>query len=273
MEVMSRDDWDVLCAQVTEEMTSHVKRFAVPLTMSEEHGSGVAWGSGTYISLGRDTWILTAEHVLSNVPEGGRLAHLPKDGGDYNAAFGRPEVAGWPVDAAALPIYPDPQFLPEAARVTSSIAESYSPVDEELLFFYGFPGYTVERNDPRQKDKLIVSRFNHLTVSGKPMLSQAIGPEVSLAASNFDPNAHVAVHYPFAAQRAKDGVVVPVPNAAGMSGSALWDTKFVDCVNKGISWTPEYAEICGVVWAVLDNPEVIFATKIENVRAGLPEVF
>ncbi len=70
MEVMSRDDWDVLCAQVTEEMTSHVKRFAVPLTMSEEHGSGVAWGSGTYISLGRDTWILTAEHVLSNVPEG-----------------------------------------------------------------------------------------------------------------------------------------------------------------------------------------------------------
>lgn len=271
--MISREEWDELCAKVTDEMTSHVKRFAVPLTMSEEHGSGVAWGSGTYISLGRDTWILTAEHVLSNIPAGGRLAHLPKDGGDYNAAFGNPEVAAWPVDAAALPIYPAPQFLPEASRVTSSIAESYSPVDEELLFFYGFPGYTIERNDPRQKDKLIVSRFNYLTVPGKPMLSQAIGPEVDLSASNFDPLIHVAIHYPFAAQRAKDGAVVPLPNAAGMSGSALWDTKFVDCVNKGIPWTPEYSEICGVVWAVFDNPEVIFATKIEQVRAGLPDVF
>ncbi|MBH1688853.1 hypothetical protein I5U86_00105 [Stenotrophomonas maltophilia] len=271
--MINKDKWDLLCAKVTEEMTSYVKRFAVPLTMSEEHGSGIAWGSGTYISMGRDTWILTAEHVLSNVPQGGRLAHLPKDGGDYNAAFGTPEVAGGDVDAAALPIYPDPQFLPEASRITSSIAESYSPADEELLFFYGFPGYTVERNDPRQKDKLIVSRFNHLTVPGKPMLTQAIGAEVHLAASNFDPLIHVAVHYPVAAQRARDGAVVPLPNAAGMSGSALWDTKFVDCVNKEIPWTPERAEICGVVWAVLDNPEVIFVTKIEHVRAGLPEVF
>lgn len=271
--MISKEEWDNACARVTEEMTLHVQRFAVPLTMSEEFGSGTAWGSGTYISLGRDTWVLTAEHVVSKVPVGGRLAHLPKDGGEYNAAFGRPEMAAWPVDAAALPIYPDEKFLPEAHRVTSSIAESYSPVDEELLFFYGFPGYTVERNDPRQKDKLIVSRFSHLTVLGKPMLSQAIGPEVHLSASNFDPLAHVAIHYPFAAQRAKDGVVVPLPNAAGMSGSALWDTKFVECAERGIPWTPEYSEICGVVWAVLDNPEVVFATKIEKVREFLPAVF
>lgn len=269
------DEWEKDCARLTQEMSEYVQQFATPLSMSEQHGSGTAWGSGTYIAGPELTWILTAEHVISDVPSGGRLAHLPEDGAEYNGALGTPAMAAWPIDAAALPIYPDKKFLPPAERILSAsfIDSCYSPVDKELLFWYGFPGYLSERNDPRQGHQLIKSRFNHITIRGKPMLSQALNDNVQISASNFDPILHVAVHYPIAATRATDGQVIALPNAAGMSGSALWDTKFLECSLEGRPWSPQMARICGVVWAVFDNPDVVFVTKIEHVRKGLPGVF
>lgn len=271
--MVSQQEWDRATARVTDDMTQHVGNFAAPLILSEEDGFGTACGSGTYVSFGLDTWILTAEHVISRVPAGGRLAHLPRSGGQYNAAFGKPEFAKWPVDAAALPIYPDEDFLPDSDRITARVAKAYAPTEGECLFFYGFPGFRVERNDPRLKDKLIVSYYGELNMFGKPVLSQATGADVHISASNFDPVRHVAINYPAVAPQSSDNAMAPLPNAAGMSGCALWDTKFLKCALEGRPWSPELAEICGVVWAVLDDPEVVFATKIEHVRAALPSVF
>ncbi len=268
------DEWNKYCARVTQMMTEHVAQFVTPLSMSEEFGSGTAWGTGTYIQGKDEVWILTAAHVITGVPANGRLAHLPEPGGDYNAALGKPAIAPLSIDAAALPVFPDSAYMPKANRVVamSSIASKYEAVDEELLFWTGFPGYTVDRNDPRLGDKLRVSMFEQLTTPAKPMLSQALDSNL-ISASNFDANLHIGVHYPQAAIRATDGQTVALPNAAGMSGSALWDTKFIRCSLTQTPWFPEMAEICGVVWAVLDNPEVVFVTKIEHVRSGIPSVF
>lgn len=272
---MDSEEWAKYCAKVTQDMTDFVQRFAAPISMSEEEGFGTAFGSGTYFKGSNDTWILTAEHVVADVPTGGRLAHLPRDGGDYNAAFGKPEVAKWPIDAAGLPIYPDERFLPPSDRVLGpwAIADEYSPVKEELLYIYGFPGYNVERNDPLLRDKLVVSRFGHLIIKGMPFVTQAFPPTKAVPAINFNPTYHVAVHYPQAGTSVATGDLAPLPNAAGISGSALWDTKFVACATQGIPWSPHLARVCGIVWAVLDDPEVIFATKIEHVRAALPAIF
>ena len=273
--MITNDQWARSCARVTQEMSEYVRRFATPLSMTEAHGSGTAWGSGTYVKGPSLTWVLTAEHVLSNVPVGGRLAHVPRDGEEYNAAFGTPVIAPWPIDAAGLPIYPDDRFVPPPEKIVqqSSIASSYSPASEELLFWYSFPGYNVERNDPRLGDKLRKSMFDQLNTPGKPMLSQAIAQDVHLSASNFNPAIHVAVHYPVTATRAIDGKTVALPNAAGMSGSALWDTKYVACSLDGRPWSADMAQVCGVVWAVFDDPDVVFVTKIEHVRAALAGVF
>lgn len=273
--VITNEHWARNCARVTLEMSDYVRRFATPLTMSEEHGFGTAFGSGTYVQGTSLTWILTAEHVLSKVPAGGRLAHLPKDGQEYNAALGTPVVAPPPIDAAGLPIHPDPRFLPSSTRVVqqSSIAKKYSPVAEELLFWYGFPGYRLDRNDQLLDSKLWKSTFQDLSIPGKPMLTQAIANELHVSASNFNPALHAAVHYPAAATRALDGKMIALPKADGMSGSALWDTKFLACALEGKPWGPDMAEICGVVWGVFDNPDVVLVTKIEHVRAALPDVF
>src|SRR5207244_4091418 len=82
----------------------------------------------------------------------------------------------------------------------------------------------------------------------------------------FDSDKHVAIHYPARAHRNADGPEVEVPNAKGMSGSLLWDTKFVATTSAGRNWTPELAKVCGLVWAAHPRPEVIVATKIEHWR-------
>ena len=74
---MNKEVWAQMCANVTQRMSQHVSNFVTPLSMSEAHGSGVAWGSGTYIQGAKHVWVLTAGHVVWDVPAGGRLAHLP----------------------------------------------------------------------------------------------------------------------------------------------------------------------------------------------------
>jgi hypothetical protein len=273
---MNQSAWAQLCADVTQRMSKHVANFVTPLTMSEEHGSGVAWGSGTYIQGAQHVWVLTAGHVLMDVPEGGRLAHLPVPDGEYNAAFGTPEVKGGLEDVAALPVHPDPKVLPATGRILppSAIAQRFEADEEELLFWMGFPGYAVNRDELPTPASRRVSMYEQLSTPWKPMLMQAIKDIASVTHSAFDSTKHIAVHYPERGTRASDGQEVPLPHPKGMSGSALWDTKAVGSMKNGIQWRPEMAKVCGVVWgAPPEKPLAIFATKIEHVRRGLPNVF
>lgn len=264
------DNWDQICALVNAEMAAYVGNFATPLTMSEQYGFGEAWGTGTYVRGPDAIWILTAAHVITDVPAGGRLAHLPVSGGQYNAALGTPELRRYPVDIGALPILPKPEFLPPAHRVVEpgSIAPCFRAVDDEFLFWRGFPGYRSERRDPLLRKDLITSSFRQLDMRSLPMLSQR-QPDVDITHTSFDKRYHVGAHYPGVAKRARDYADVPLPNAKGMSGSALWDTKFRWALQSDVEWHPGLAEICGVIWAVLENPEVVLATRIEHARTDL----
>ncbi len=273
---MNQSDWAKLCADVTQRMSKHVANFVTPLSMSKEHGSGVAWGSGTYIQGAQHVWVLTAGHVVKDVPAGGRLAHLPVPDGEYNVAFGTPEVKGGVEDVAALPVYPDPKYLPAPGRILPppAIAQRFEASEEELLFWIGFPGYAVNRDDLPTPASLRVSMYEQLSTPWKPMLMQAVKDVASITHPAFDSTKHIAVHYPDRGTRASDSQDVPLPHPKGMSGSALWNTKAIASMKAGVEWKPEMAEVCGVIWAASpEKPLAVFATKIEHVRGGLPNVF
>lgn len=273
---MNQVTWTQLLANVTKLMSEHVANFVTPLSMSKEHGSGVAWGSGTYIKGAQHVWVLTAGHVVMEVPANGRLAHLPVVDGEYNAAFGTPEVKGGAEDVAALPVYPDPKFLPVPARILppSAIAQRFEADEDELLFWIGFPGHAVNRDDLSTPASLRVSMYEQLNTPWKPMLMQAIKDVTSVTHPAFDRTKHIAVHYPDRGTRASDGQDVPLPHPKGMSGSALWNTKAIASMKAGIDWKPEMAEVCGVIWgAPPEKPLAVLATKIEHVRSSLPNVF
>ena len=271
---MNRLNWEMQCADVTQRMSEYVSSFVTPLSMSMAQDSGVAWGSGTYIQGPDAVWILTAGHVITDVPKDGRLAHLPIPGGEYNAALGLPTLIGGAIDAGALPVYPSPQLLPAPERVvpSSGIAPAFRAVDEELFFWIGFPGHTAHRDDLTSGQTLRVTMFNQLYTPWKPMLMQGIKVG-DITHPAFDATKHVGIHYPLKGTRSSDGKEIDLPHPKGMSGSALWDTKYVASFDASVEWKPEMAEICGVIWGALDNPYAVLATKIEHIRGTLPDVF
>jgi hypothetical protein len=116
-------------------------------------------------------------------------------------------------------------------------------------------------------------RVDYIELPMKPMLSQEM--QSTFSHSRFDANLHIAVHYPREGKSAADNssVLLPMPN--GMSGSAIWDTKYVAALEAGWKWSPAQAEICGIVWFFIGTPGpgVVLASKIEHVRASLPDMF
>ena len=54
-----------------------------------------------------------------------------------------------------------------------------------------------------------------------------------------------------------------------MSGSLLWDTKFIASKLRREKWTAEKSEVCGLLWAAHATPEVAVATRIEHFRGIL----
>ena len=266
---MTREEWERFCSHVKDTIAEYVKPFSTPISMSEEHGSGVAWATGSYVQGARGIQLLTAEHVCTQVPDGGRLAYLPSPGKNYVAVVSAPELAPWPVDAAAVDLPQMSDTSQILAVRPGSIEERFSAEEGELLFWIGFPGYTLERHDPLTESRRRKTWFGELSTVGLPMLSQAVrgwdGDH-----KDFDREKHVALYYPSAAKKTIGAASSATPHPKGMSGSLLWDTKAVRTVRQGKEWRPELAKVCGLVWAALDDPEVIFATKIEHVRAGLP---
>lgn len=268
--VMSVAEWSTHCARVKDAMREWVKRFVTPISMSAEYGHGVSWGTGTYLKIADRHLLLTNNHVIADVPEGGCLAHLPGPTDDYVAVV-RPWCrVPYPIDVACTPI---PSFSSAGMKgaVPYELIESeYAPEQDEVLFWIGFPGFTADRHDAPTEARQRMTRFgSSLDLPGLPMLSQVIRNWNGEDEERFDPAVHVAVHYPSEARTAADGPLTRLPNAKGMSGSLLWDTKYVESLRKSTSWSPNDARVCGLVWGVLDDPEVVLATKIEHVRSAL----
>jgi hypothetical protein len=269
---MTREEWEFHCSSVKDAMATYAKSFATPISMSEEQGHGIAWGTGSYVEGPSATYLVTAGHVFTDVPKGGRLAHLPVLGGDYIAVVEEPELSPWPVDAAAFAVPPLPVNSTLKAIPPESIGSLFSAVEGELLFWIGFPGYNLERQDALVEARRRRTWFGELETPGMPMLSQA-ERDWNGGHAAFDSDKHIALHYPSTAKRSVDSPPVAVLHPKGMSGSILWDTQFVRTFRAGGNWVPELAQVCGLVWAALDDPEVVLATKIEHLRSGLPALW
>lgn len=269
---MTTEEWDAICRFVSNEMANHVPKFATPISMTEEPGSGVAWGSGGYLDNDGDTWLITASHVFTDAPKDSRLAHLPFPDNEYIAITNQPKLARSPFDVAAVGISALPVNSPSRAAPISVVSELYSAAPEELLFWTGFPGYSLERHDPIIQSKLKTTLFGQLCTPALPMLSQALQGEAPQD-SRFDPDRHIAIHYPSKAKKLFQDDETMLPNAKGMSGSLLWNTRYIERMNAGETWTPDCAQVCGVIWGVLANPEVVVASRIEYVRRQLIDVF
>jgi hypothetical protein len=179
-------------------------------------------------------------------------------------------TADRPIDMALMRLGEEWEQATKNVVPISLFDNSYSPADGEFLFFVGFPGTRATRLQTpipaiHGRYTAFGGPIDNLAV---PVITQAFpgdpGPLIS-----FDYEFHSAIHLPARAPRVEGGPPVDLPNATGMSGSLLWDTKFVACANAGIPWGPNFAKVCGLVRTAYPRPEVAGFTRVEHLMPVL----
>jgi hypothetical protein len=268
---MNQAEWDAIGDATRDSMAEYVFGYTTPISRSEDLLHGWGWGTGNYLELNGAPYLLTNEHVAVKAIDE-YIAHLPGPTDDYvlcNSSF---EAWPHPYDIALSQLHVPPSSAKHKLVTVAQLDPIYNPVAGELLFWLGYPGSTAVRTEPITPLNARYSWFNHLATPGIPVLSQQLQAWPTGLPSDFRPSEHAIVHYPTHARTVTGALETEVPNASGMSGSLLWDTKRVACLQNGEEWSPEKARVCGILWATYLNPDIVVATKVEFLHSALSEV-
>ncbi len=143
--MMTPAEWEACCAQVKDAMRDWVLRFVTPISMSAAAGHGVSWGTGTYLEVADQHVLLTNNHVVSEVPEGGRLAHLPGPTDDFIAVGDNWTRRPLPIDAAFIGIRPVGLTGMKNPYLTTCLSPDTAQLKTSSSFGSAIPG--TQRND------------------------------------------------------------------------------------------------------------------------------
>ena len=255
--------WDLYTADVKKKMGDYWSRIVTPLAIEDPKNGGQAIGTGTYIRLGDDDFLLTADHVLIEA-RGRTLAHLPIANGYFHNidCFRTKEH---PIDAAVAPIKSWPDGADRTFLLHEALGEFFDPVENEVLFGIGHPATTKGRNDPVSFTGNRVELFNTINTPAFPFLC-LLRQNDDFEDSAFNSRFHFLIDFPETSNPPHSGTFV---NPAGLSGSLIWDTKARRAWDKNESWEPEMARVCGlVIRATMGrHPQVLIATKVECLQS------
>ena len=247
---------------VTTEMTRFVRPYITPVYEMESSDVGLAWGSGTYITVGAATYLLTNEHVAEKMITK-LIAHLPLEGGVAVRVTNPMHAVCWPVDAAMSRVQGTAfDGTPIQGLPVQKLDQSFSPADYELFSTCGYPGYSSPKfaTQPNRR----TSYFGSLNTPDQPYVSQ----QVPLPnRPDCRPEFHFAISYPNEGAMASTGGYVDTPDAHGMSGSLVWNTSFVASGGRG--WKTDHASVCGIVWGWDPDAQCLVCTKVEFLREAI----
>jgi len=203
-------------------------------------------------------YLLTNEHVAKGVLLNS-LAHQFLDNDTVFRATNPFHTFPWPLDVAVSAS--DEKIWIYSQHSSAAIPEekwaiAHNPVKGEILFFMGFSG---ERS---------TFLFDHLITHATPYAAQeaCLPLEDALFMSRF----HFALDYrPAQATpiNSRDTRGLPLPG--GFSGSLVWNTRFVERWSKDPPWSPDHAEVTGLLWGWPSSAACVVATRVEYVRSFL----
>lgn len=262
---MNEAEWNRRTIEVKRRMAQYVRVFVTPICR-EADGGGFAWGTGNYVELRCKVYALTNEHVARRTTTES-LGHLPNDDDEYRR-FPNPWMAVPKPEDAAISRLDDGALSPSRkALVAATHFDSVcNPAENELFFVLGFPASTAGRHDAIVEHKLRQNRFDGpIETPAVPFLTQEFRDEEKSIVYADGP--HIGIHYPTYANRDSAATQAELPNPGGMSGSLLWDTKYVARAQAKQPWSPQDARVCGLVCEA--SPDAILAVRIEQVRKQL----
>lgn len=243
---------DLCRKKVLQEMIEYVKPFVTPISCAITNDSGELAGSGSYIEINGFKYLITNEHVL-----------ISKNSSSFTYQFCNNDsvfkitnpiaTKEYPVDIAIVRIenaawnscIHDSKAIPECF-----IDLEHNPVENELIFTIGFSGEQATFG------------FNTLFTQGTQYLTQEANFPKDYDSSEF----HFAIHY-----LPDQAVSVNInsrglTDAHGISGSLVWNTKFIECTQNGNEWKADRARVTGIIWGWSTTYGCLKATKTEFLK-------
>ena len=245
---MSQCEWHALCDQVVDAMSKHVGRWVTPVSSSVPPDRAELVGTGSYLDFSGRTYLLTNEHVAQQGEEPGHQFEGCADVYRVRLPFAlhRPPLD---VALALVPAEVCSNAVFCGGIPSERLATRHDPQPGEMLFFIGYGA---------SKAKFL---FGQLNTPGSPYATQQAELEDD---DRLDPELHFSLPYmPDRAMRA-DGRSGGLPSPPGLSGSLVWNTRFVECLNAGRQWSPDLAQVTGLVWGWASESGHVFATKVEH---------
>ncbi|GHX29727.1 hypothetical protein VCSRO157_3480 [Vibrio cholerae] len=250
---MSLEEWNKVCTQVSLEMIEHVKSYVTPISRVIGDNEGEHLGSGSYIELDGKRYLITNEHVAKHLKRNS-LTHKFLNNENILKLTNPFVSQSHPIDVAISKIEDstwDALDHESLAIPFERFSSSHNTVEHELLFFVGYSG---ERSN---------FYFGYMNTPGTPYLTQELPFPNSVHQA--DSNYHFALHYSPDKAISVDGTS-SLPDPHGFSGSLVWDTKAVACIKENKEWSPELAEVTGIVWGWPSAAACILVTKVEHLN-------
>lgn len=237
-------------AHVGALMKQMVEPFVMPLSMQYPDGLVSALGSASLITDGTNKYLITNAHVASVATQYTIACKFNQDMNIIKILTPIATISD-PSDVAISDITPlCDNFMPKTAAAIPldkfSSAPSADP--EELFFLIGFPGEAqsidIANKIFSQPPACILAQekpFSNIPRYGKT--------NQNTFALNYDLFTAIALLKP-----------VTWHKAPGMSGSLIWNTRYVESVLQGVDWDPSMATVAGIqcMW---NNQDTLFATK------------
>ena len=252
-------EWNEAIPRIVADMTAYLRQYRVAIYEHiDDYGKG--WGSGSYLRLGNRIFILTNEHVAHIRAHDRTLAYQYNSQEDIRRIVGNHYEYPAPLDLALLPVcmnaWSDHSNSSKAIEI-DQISIGHNPVPAELLTFSGFSGDNVQ--------------FHFNTLFSECTCYTARETELPRD-DRFSPQYHFSLDYrPDLASTVNGKQGLPLP--PGLSGSTVWNTRFVEARMAGVTWTPELAKVTGVVWGWPSTHGCLIATRAEFLRSFLLEPY
>jgi hypothetical protein len=230
-------------------------------------------GTGSYMEVDTQIYLLTCEHVARNAQHEMLCASFHGS----EAAFNLPNPFSsltYPVDAAITAITEATWKIDShQAKVIPYrlFAETHSPVAGELMYVSGFPGESshIWPSIPAECDQDLDEPGIQFYTTNVIMCE--IQGYFDSVMNEETPRPLEGMHFllPYTPQHAtnmneKHGIALP--RAPGLSGSLVWNTRYWEVTREGHIWQPEDARVTGIVWGNSTKAGVLVATPIQYVR-------
>lgn len=253
---MTKEEWHDKCDEITNLMVQYVRPYVSPLFITSSSPRKLI-GSGSFIVYEENNAVLTCEHVsgskkLDFFLRGNTAAH---ELGKIITSCSKD------LDLELIGMKPDNWCGVEhsSKSLTHSLfAEEHSPKSKEEVMF--IQGFSDENSGSGYGDEIPISTG----------LATQVQASTTSNIKNFEipwsPNKET---YPSGTESSlRERHVHKIPS--GMSGTLVWNTRYLEVSRQGIKWKPEHARITGIVHRWDKDTKSLICLKVEKI---LPFVF